>query len=293
MKIVRELFGDECNIKNLTKKGKCLITTIEDKKYVIKNKCNDEIYNIYDYLISRNFEYFPKILLSNDKYNVYEYIDEIDNPIEQKAYDMMSVLSLLHNKTTYYKDMDIDEYKEIFENTIYKINDRINYYNNLINVIETHMFMSPSEYLIARNISKIFGALEYSRRTINEWYDLVKTKGKKRVVTLYNNIDLNHIVRNKDIYLLSWDKTKTGIPIYDLYDFYIKYSGLIDFKDLLKHYEDRYSLLEEERLLFYALISIPNEINFVNSEIDNCKNTKKIIDYLYRSEVLVSETVNE
>ena len=66
-------------------------------------------------------------------------------------------------------------------------------------------------------ISKIFGSLEYAKREINEWYDLVKTKGKKRVVTLYNNIDLNHIIRNKELYLLSWDKAKTGIPIYDLY----------------------------------------------------------------------------
>lgn len=292
MRVIRELFGDECNIKDVKKKGKCLITTIEDKKYVIKNKGNDEINHMYEYLESRNFEYFPKILFSNDKYNVYEHIEEINNPLEQKAYDMMNIISLLHNKTTYYKDMDIDEYKEIFENISYKINDRINYFNNLINIIETKMFMSPSDYLIARNISKIFGSLEYAKREINEWYDLVKTKGKKRVVTLYNNIDLNHIIRNKELYLLSWDKAKTGIPIYDLYNFYKKYSYIINFNDLLKYYEDRYTLLEEEKKLFCILVSIPDEINFVNNELENCKNTKKVIDYIYRSEVLVSEPVN-
>lgn len=293
MRIIKEIFGCDCRIKDVKKKGKCLITTIEDNRYVIKSKCNNEIYNIYDYLSSRNFEYFPKIILNNDKYNIYEYIDETDNPIEQKAYDMISILSLLHNKTTYYKDMDIDEYKELFENLTYKINDRIDYYNNLISAIETNMFMSPSQYLIARNISKILGSLFYAKRTLDNWYDLVKTKGKKRVVTLYNNIDLNHVIRNKDIYLLSWDKVKTGIPIYDLYNFYIKYSSIIDFKNLLKYYEDRYALLEEEKELLYILISIPDEIKFTNKEIENCKNVKKIIDYIYRSEVLVSENVNE
>ena len=207
MRIIDDIFG-ECKVTNVKKKGKCLIATIDDKKYVIKNRCNDRICDVYDYLESRNFNYFPKIIKSSNEYNVYEYIEQVENPIEQKAYDLINILSLLHNKTTYYKEMDIDEYKEIFENLNYKINSRINYYNNLINIIETNMFMSPSEYLIARNISKILGALEYSKRNINMWYDLVKTKGKKRVVTLYNNIDLDHIIRNKEIYLLSWDKTK-------------------------------------------------------------------------------------
>ena len=292
MRIIDDIFG-ECKVTNVKKKGKCLIATIDDKKYVIKNRCNDRICDVYDYLESRNFNYFPKIIKSSNEYNVYEYIEQVENPIEQKAYDLINILSLLHNKTTYYKEMDIDEYKEIFENLNYKINSRINYYNNLINIIETNMFMSPSEYLIARNISKILGALEYSKRNINMWYDLVKTKGKKRVVTLYNNIDLDHIIRNKEIYLLSWDKTKTGIPIYDLYNFYIKYSNVIDFKDLLKYYEERYPLLEEEKILFYTLISIPEEIQFTKDEITNCKNTKRIIDYLYRSEVLVSEEIKE
>ena len=228
MRRIKELFKDNNDIKDVIKKGNCVIATIENKKYVIKNKYNNEICNLYEYLASRNFEYFPKIINNNDKYNVYEYIEDIENPIEQKAYDMMYMLSLLHNKTTYYKEMDIDEYKEIFENISYIIDSRINYYNNLINIIESNIFISPSHYLIARNISKIFGALEYSKRNISEWYDLVKTKGKKRVVTLYNNIDLNHIIRNKDVYLISWDKSRVGSPIDDLYNFYTNYSNILD-----------------------------------------------------------------
>lgn len=289
MKIIDEVFGEDCLVKDVRKKGKCLIANINDKKYAIKDKSNDNIKSIYEYLSSRNFDYFPKLIVDNDKYDIYEYIEEVDNPIEQKAYDMIDLISLLHNKTTYYKEMDIDEYKEIYESVSYKINSRMNYYNNLMNMIEREMFMSPSHYLIARNISKIFGSLDYSKKNINEWYDLVKTKGKKRLVTLYNNIDLNHVIRNKDLYLLSWDKSKTGIPIYDIYNFYFKYSKVLDFKDLLKHYEARYPLLEEEKRLFNVLISIPDEIDFKSNEMDNCKNAKKIIDYIYKSEILVFE----
>ena len=36
--------------------------------------------------------------------------------------------------------------------------------------------MSPVEYLIARNISKIYESLNYSKENINKWYELVKDK---------------------------------------------------------------------------------------------------------------------
>lgn len=292
MKRIKEIFN-ECYINKVTKKGKCLIADIDNKKLVIKEKNNHNIKETYDYLSSRSFDYYPKIIIDNDKYNVYEYIKETNTPIEQKAIDMMTLLSLLHNKTTFYKEMDINEYKEIFENISEKIEYTKNYYNNLMNVIETHVFMSPSEYLIARNISKIIGALNYSKKSIEEWYDAVKTIAKKRVVLLYNNIDINHVIRDKDLYLINWENSTHGIPIYDLYNFYMKYALYFDFEDLFNYYESKYPLLDEEKKLFYVLISIPEIIKFTNDEINNCRNSKNMIDMIYKTEVLIFKDTKE
>ena len=224
---------------------------------------------------------------------MYEYIKEVNVPLEQKAFDMMNLLSLLHNKTTFYKEMDMDEYKGIYEGVINKINNTITYYDNLMNIIESHVFMSPSEYLIARNISKIYGALNYAKITIDKWYNIIKVSAKKRVVLLYNNIDLDHVIRNKELYLINFEKTKQGIPIYDLYDFYKRYAFSFDFVDLIKYYESKYPLLKEEKLLFYTLISIPDIIKFTDTEINNCKTCKDIIDLIYKSEVLISKNTEE
>ena len=87
------------------------------------------------------------VIKSNNEYNAFEYINEVNNPMEQKAFDMVNLLSMLHNKTTFYKEMDKDEYKELFENIQNRINEVAYYYINLINMIETKIFMSPSEYL--------------------------------------------------------------------------------------------------------------------------------------------------
>lgn len=289
MRIIKEVFDKSCRVCNIMKKGKCIIANVDGENVVIKEKGNHNTLETYKYLSSRNFNYFPIIKREKNNYNVYEYIEDADISIDQKAFDMMHLLSLLHNKTTFYKEMDMIEYKEIFEDLTDKINTTYNFYTNLITLIESHIFMSPSEYLIARNISKIFGALEYSKRNLEEWYNIIKNTAKKRVVLLYNNIDINHILRNKDIYLINWEKSKLGIPIYDIYNFYLKYSFHFDFAHLLEFYESRYPLLKEEKLLFYIMISIPDMLYFNDTEINNCKKAKNIIDFIYRTEVLISK----
>ena len=286
MKILDSLFGK--NAKVVCKKGKCIIAKCDNNMYAVK-KNFDNIKKTYEYLESRSFEYFPKIIKSNNEYNAFEYINEVNNPMEQKAFDMVNLLSMLHNKTTFYREMDKDEYKELFENIQNRINEVAYYYINLINMIETKIFMSPSEYLIARNISKILGSLEYSRKTINDWYDIVKNNAKKRVSLIYNNADINHVLRDKELYLINWEKAKIDIPIYDLYKFYKKYALYFNFKELLKYYEDKYPLLDEEKMLFNVLISIPEVITFKEPEIENCKKIKKIIDFIYRTELIVGQ----
>lgn len=293
MKRLKNIFGDNYTIKNVVKKGKCLIACVDDKYISIKEKNNHNIKDTYDYLLSRGFEYYPKTIINNDRYNIYEYVEEINSPIEQKAFDMMLLLSLLHNKTTFYKEMDINEYKEIYESNIDKINNTRNYYDNIMNNVESHVYMSPSEYLLARNIAKIYGALEYAKRNIEVWYDLVKKVAKKRMVLLYNNMDINHVIKNEKLYLINWDKSKLGMPLYDVYNFYIKYALNFDFKDLIKYYESKYPLLKEEKILLNVLISIPDIPNINSNEVENCKELKNIIDILYKSETLISENTAE
>lgn len=286
MKVLDSLFGK--NAKVVCKKGKCIIVKYDNNMYAVKKKC-ENVKKTYEYLESRSFEFFPDIVKSNNEYDAFEYINEVNNPIEQKAFDMVNLLSLLHNKTTFYKEMDKDEYKELFENIQNRINDVAYYYTNLINIVETKIFMSPLEYLIARNISKILGSLEYSKKTINDWYDMVRNNCKKRVSLIYNNADINHILRDKELYLINWENAKIDIPIYDLYKFYKKYALYFNFNELLKYYEDKYPLLDEEKMLFNVLISIPDVITFNDIEIENCKKMKKMIDYIYRTELIVGQ----
>ena len=96
------------------------------------------------------------------------------------------------------------------------------------------------------------------------------------------------MIRNESSYLISWDKSSFNNPIYDLYNFYKNNYEKIEFSSLLEIYQKRYPLKENELKLFFILISIPDKIEFTNNEFDNCKRVDKMLDYLYKTDNIVS-----
>lgn len=271
-----------------TIKNKVTTVATDQGSFVFKpNQHHNDLNNLFKYLGSRNFKHFPPLIDQNSNYNVFSYVEEVATPQEQKAHDLIYLISLLHNKTTYYEEMDQDEYKAIYEDLIIKLDYLTNYYNELIVKIESNVYMSPSEYLVARNISKINETLNYCRRETEAWYEIIKTKTKKRVVTLHHNLETDHLLVADDLYLISWDYAKIGFPIYDLVIFYKKDGLNYDFSSLLKLYESKYPLFPEERKLLFILLALPTTIEFKGSELDNCKQIEKEIAYLYKTEQLL------
>ena len=260
---------------------------IIDNKIVIKNKVNDSIDRTYDYLKSRAFDYFPSLLDSSDGYEIYPYIEDIYEPREQKAMDMMHLLSLLHSKTTFYREVDIDKNKEIYENIINNINYLNDYYNELISLIEKEVYMSPSSYLIARNINIIFSSIYYVRDNIEKWYKKIENNKNERVSYIHNNINLDHYVKRDKPYLISWNKSRIDNPIYDLLSFYKNHYLEFDFDDLFHYYESNYPLKEDERLLLFTYMAIPPVMDKSGSEYDMCIKINKTIDYLYKTSNLI------
>ena len=260
---------------------------ILDDKIVIKNKKRDDIDDIYGYLKSRSFDYFPYPIEMNDKYEVYPYLKDMYEPYEQKAMDLMHLLSLLHSKTTFYREVDIDRNKEIYEDIEQKLEYLDGFYNDLITRIEKEVYMSPSSYLIARNINIIFGSIYYARDSLDKWYEKVRNNKNERVVNIHNNISLEHYIKNEKPYLISWNNSKIDSPIYDLLSFYKNHYLDFDFDDLFHFYESVYPLKEDERLLLFTYMAIPYKIEIISDEYEMCIKINKMIEYLYKTSNLI------
>jgi len=288
MKKIKEILK-QCNFKpNRYKKiGKTFIVDTDSGSFVVKKKTNDNS-QIRKYLESRNFDYKPEIIDIIDDYEIRKYIEEVDIPREQKIIDLIDLVSLLHSKTTHYKEITEDYFKELYEdlsNNIYYLNS---YYNDLITVIESKIYMDPSEYLLARNISRIFSSLNYCKIELDKWYEMVKEKKQTRLVVLHNNLNLDHFIRNKSSYLISWDKSKIDNPIFDIYKLYRNHGEEFDFVSVLKRYEMSYPLLEEEKKLLFIMIAMPGKIEFTDNIFNNCNVIGKEIDLLYKTEIIIS-----
>lgn len=271
---------DKNNLKidKITIVGKATIVDTPLGKFVIKRNINK---NIYDYLLSRGFNNIPRIIDYDNDYLLEEYIESTQYNSNEKAQDFIRVLSSLHLKTCYFENINNSELKKMYEELSLRINNLFEYYNNLINTIETKVYFSPSEYLISRNISVIFSALNYSRNKLEEYKEIIKNNNKKRIVTLYNNCSLDNFIRNiNGSFLLSFNRSYKDSPVYDLIDFYNNYCLDLDFINLLKIYETKFPLLEEETTLFLLLISIPDKIA-INDTVDGIRLIKKQIDKIY------------
>lgn len=274
----------------VTKRKKVTIIDSTKGTFVIKNKENEKVKEAYNYLNSRNFDYFPKLFnTSRNDVNIFEYIDETTMPKEQKASDMMETVSLLHNKTTYYKEITEDKYKEIYENLNNNILYMKDYYDKLYYKLIEEIIPSPSHYILLRNLYKIFASLDFSHEELEKWYEKVKEEKKQRVAFIHNNLELDHFIRNNKSYLISWEKSKIDTPILDLINFYQKDYLDLDFESLFKKYMQNYPLNREEQQLLFIILSIPPEIKLEGKEFAVVRKVREKLDYIFKTEKLIEK----
>lgn len=260
-------------------KNKVKLIEKDDNKYIYKIKKSDKK-DLYQYLLNIKFINFLPLKETNNQYEIYNYIEDEYITNDEKAIDIINVLISLHVKTTTYQEISIEEIKTLYENTKKNIKYLRNYYLDLQDYIETKVYMSPAEQLLMNNISKFYKALNYAEEKIEQWYIEKEQQKQERTVQLHNNLSLDHIIKKDIPYIISWDKSKRGNPIYDFLYFYKKEYNNLEMNYLFNLYQDKYSFYPEEKMLFESLISIPEKISFQKTNYINTINAKSIIDYV-------------
>lgn len=287
MKKINELLKlNDIRALSYKRVGNVIISDTNKGKIVIKkNNIKEDIFN---YLNTRNFNYYPE-MIKDSEYVVSKYIEEVNIPEEQKILDLIDLIALLHSKTTHYKEISVDEYKKIYEDLMNNYEYLYEYYNDLITLIDDKVFMSSSEYLLARNISFIFKAIEYGKSYIESWYKKVENLNKMRVVVVHNKLDLSHYIKSDKDYLISWEKSKIDMPLFDLYILYNRHFMDFEFYELLNRYESIYPLKDYELELLFILINMPSKIDFTDNNYDMCISISREIDRLYKSNYLIEQ----
>lgn len=254
---------------------------------VIKEKKND-IKELYAYLNNRGFHSYPFLVDdSRDGVNVFEYLEDSQIPIEQKAEDMIVLVGKLHSLTSYEKDAVEDDFKKIYELILEKIEYLKYYYDTLYNEYFKSIYPSPHEYLLLKSYSKIYGALMYSSKELEDWYSLVKDLKKYRVCQIHHHLKMEHYINGEKEGLISWEHSKKDSPVLDILEFYQQYYFNFNFQDLLDKYFSVCPWTQEEQMLFYTVISIPIKFEEKGSEFEVVNQIRNVLDYVYKTEELI------
>lgn len=250
-----------------------------NNKIVLKKRKRN-INDIYSILDNRKFEnYLIPIEIDND-YEKYPFINENKIEDSDKSQDIIYLMSLLHNKTTSYENINIDEIKKIYEDSIDELEKIDKHYLELQDEIEMKILVNPAELLLMKNISKVFFMLNLSRKNIEEYYKVAKEKINIRKALVHGNLSLNHILESDEKYLISWNKAKKDIPVYDLVKFYKNEFNTIEFNSLYEEYNRKYQLTTEEEYLFLSLINRIELIEMKEDIFNNTLRVRKLVDYI-------------
>ncbi len=254
--------------------------TIINGRSCIK-KGNKDTIDILNYLKSKDFNNY--IDTKYEKGNlIRQYIEEIKISDEDKISELMYIISLLHNKTTFYKNMSLDEIKEYYETETDKIIENKMFYEKLCEKNDSNLFMPPSMNLLVDKISLFLISFDTSKYYLDKWYSIIKDKKRKRVVMNHNNLKISNFIVGEYPYLINWDNSIIDSPVIDIVSLFKNNYKIIDMEDLSNLYNSKYQLLEEEKYLLYSKLFKVEKLELSNNEILNTRNVYNKVLYLER-----------
>ena len=101
------------------------------------------------------------------------------------------------------------------------------------------------------------------------------------------------MIRGNENVLISWDKAIFDVPIYDFINLYKKNYDKYDFTELYKEYQKNFSLLEDEKILMFINLFLPEKITISNNELICTMEVNKLFNYLYTTDKLFMENEAE
>ena len=267
-------------IKYTYLKNNKLLEFDDGSKVLVKAKKRYDLEEVYNYLDSHNVNNYLRPLKITAKELFFAYFPNkyLDSDYISKR--LIFNLSLLQNKTTIYKEIDKDKQREEYDKFKEQIIYLEKYYYTLQDVIESRIYMSPLEYLVIRNISIIYSALNYSKELLEKWYDLVKHKKTERLVYCHGKCELDHFLNKDEGYFISLEKAHLGSPVEDFLYFYNKNYNDADMISNFKLYQHRYRYNDEEILYFLLRLVLPEKIDISTSSLIKTMEVSTFFDKL-------------
>lgn len=234
------------------------VTTKDNKNFIIKkikNKSknkylflkNEGINNVIYPILNIDEDYLTRLNTSNcfsdECYCITPYIENNNVLNQTKVKSLLEQLSILHEKTSFNKNISLlkskNKMEEIIKYLEYKFKT-IEYYIRSIEAQPFDEFSIP----ILKKYQYILDAKEILIIKNRKIVDAIKQEKSVNYCFIHNNPKIDHlIIENGEKYLISIDNGVIGIPSLDIAKFYIEnedidYDIASDIKKYFNKYDD-------------------------------------------------------
>lgn len=278
MNKIKDIIKNE-RIKKVERIDNLLVVETESNKYCIKEKNGKGVQNLFKYLSSKDFNNYLNIEINNN-YQISRYINQNIIEDSEKLTILVYLISMLHTKTTYYENINLDEIKKIYEELTDHIFEVKKHYEDLVDKNDILLYPPPSMFWLMNNISIILKSLDMSKFYLDKWYEIIKDKQRIRKVTIHNNLKLSNLLTGDNYYLINWDKSIKASPIYDIESLFKNNYEIIDMVDIYNLYISKYQLFDEEVYLLMSRLLLINELELGDNEFQNTIAVNQKIYYL-------------
>ncbi|WP_041138648.1 hypothetical protein [Beduini massiliensis] len=211
---------------------------------------------------------------------------------ELKLKFYFETLAWLHNHTFYNVKVSKQYYEKLCKDIYGIIQERANYYYQLLVYCEQSFDRSPWQWMLLMNYYRIENSLNCAYKYLEQFQSMVCSKEYVRVSLVYMNFKYQHIYLNYQK-LISIDHMKIDMPIYDIFNMYQQTTDtLFDLDSLFQFYLNKVVLYNDERVLLAALLSITPIVELKGKNIDNVIQLSRLVYYMDSVCRLSSQLVN-
>jgi len=272
----------------------------KDTFYALKLVRNKLTLEHYPYVNSLHLDCFIPIIVNCDGNFLTSYQDQYfyvmpwivtDDFIvkELKLRQYFYLLAMIHNRSYYSLKVNIGYFKSMIEQLNEMIVARLEYYTNKLQQFEFNYFKSPAEWEFALNFPLFIKQLEQSRNFLSLFENISESLTSVRLSLVYMNFNVKHISLQANM-LLSIDKIRIDLPIYDLYDLFLHQDTMVYENGLLvESYLHKFMLYDYERVLLACLLTCIPLLEFSKDEVDNVIRITKLLNYIDSSQQFITK----
>jgi len=247
-----------------------------DNKYILKRVEDNGVYeffqtqNVNSVLYPLNINGVTKIKINNKDYYIFNYLSEVKYPEKNKVYDLMNALQEIHTSTIIqkkmYPELDIPRFKKMYQ----FLKGKFEEIDNFLRLIESKEYYSDIDFMILNRYYTILDIKYYLNKLQTKILDKMESGLEPKICLNHGNPDLNHLINKK---LISFNKAKMTIPVYDIALFYINTAEIrMNHRkiilDWLNQYEDQFYYLYFKFLVLYIYVynlSIKSETSYIET----------------------------